>query len=64
MAPTPQDFYTFLNKGKPVGVTKSGDDLGDLLNAADEDLVFKPDEVKFQSSRIDNNFDFDISVSS
>ena len=45
MATTPQDFYTFLNKGKPVGASKGGDDLGDLLNAADEDLVFKPDEV-------------------
>ncbi len=42
LAPAPQDFYTFLNKGKPVGAPKGGDDLGDLLNAADEDLVFEP----------------------
>ena len=37
-----------LNGGKkPTPPPAGGDDLGDLLGAADIDLEFKPDDIEF-----------------
>jgi len=50
-APTVDKYYEFLGGGKPkAGGEVEKDELGDLLDAADVDLEFKPDGMEFASA--------------
>jgi hypothetical protein len=52
MAPPVAQFYEFLGGGKPKPAD-AGDELSKLLGEADEDLEFKPDDIQFNSSKLD-----------